>query len=151
MLQDYCSSHLRQNVGYISMLYIHWVSTFTFDSSNLLTSSIWITWKSIKFNSTVLINIRTSHSAAMFNHHCSYISRTIHSKWQLKILTEWLFVRNRTCTSTGYSSGTGTRFALTTDERSEDCFRVRIGLDTSFMAEQYSIIQVKTTSSNTGG
>ena len=64
-------------------------------------------------------------------------------------LSEWLFVRDRTRTSTGYSSGTalnlprqGTsearialgRFASSTDERSEDRFRVRVGLDTSFMA-----------------
>ena len=66
--------------------------------------------------------------------------------------SEWLFVRDRTRTSTGYSSGMalnlprqGTsearivlgRFASSTDGRSEDCFRVRIGLDTilySFMA-----------------
>ena len=65
------------------------------------------------------------------------------------LLSEWLFVRDRTRTSTGYSSGTalnlppqGTsearivlgRFASSTDERSEDRFRVRVGLDTSFMA-----------------
>ena len=63
--------------------------------------------------------------------------------------TEWLFVRDRTRTSTGYSSGMalnlprqGTsearivlgRFASSTDERSDDRFRVRVGLDTSFMA-----------------
>ena len=63
--------------------------------------------------------------------------------------SERLFVRDRTRTSTGYSSGTalnlprqGTsearivlrRFDSSTDERSEDRLWVRVGLDASFMA-----------------
>ena len=52
---------------------------------------------------------------------------------------EWLFVRDWMRTSTGYSSRTALnlivlgRFASSTDKRSEDRFRVRVGLDTSFM------------------
>ena len=72
-----------------------------------------------------------------------------HAGSYVHLYTEWLFVRDQMHTSTGYSSGTalnlprqGTsearivlgRFASLTDERSEDRLRVRVGLDTSFMA-----------------
>ena len=64
--------------------------------------------------------------------------------------TEWLFVRDRT--RTGFyrlfvRHATG-RFVPSKEEQSEDRFRVRVGLDTSFMAEHDSIIQVKTTVNN---
>ena len=70
----------------------------------------------------------------------------------IDIISEWLFIRDWTRTSTGYLSGRELdlpwqqmneariilrKFVSSKDKWSKDHFMVRVGLDTSFMAEHY--------------